>query len=143
MKKLIALILLIATPAFAWEFDTYENEMGDIHYKEVYVVEDIAFSVILWEGRLMIVVKPDERFVSGQKLDIKIDNHDIIRLAAFEKQGAVFAPAVPPEVWDQMLAGIEMKVRYFTQSNSRTVSISLEGITQPLTKLLEIKNGLE
>jgi invasion protein IalB len=144
MKKLIAIILLTAAPAFAWEFDTYTNEMGDISYKEVFAFNEdqpkTLFTAILWDGRLMIVIKPDMRFIDGSRLDIKIDDHKIVRLTSFEKQGAVFAPAVPDYIWGQLLSGNEAKIRFFTQAESHTVSFSLEGIAAPLTKLLEAQN---
>lgn len=143
MKTLITVIcLLVAAPGFCWEFEEVENEMGDVHYYSVItssIEEDAAFSIMTVNDRLVIGFMSNRKFVDTQKLDIRVDKNKMITIPAITKQELVIGPVIPDGLIDQIKAGGLMLVRFRTQADYHVVKFSLEGATESINKLMEVR----
>lgn len=145
MKKIIViLIVLFATPAFAWDFVEKENQMGDVHYYSAVsndTEDTAAFSIMYLDGRLIIGFMSSMRFVDSQTLDIRVDDHKLVTVPAITtRQDLVLVPVIPEGLIAQIKAGETMLVRFYTQEESHVVKFDLEGAASAIDKLMEVKN---
>ena len=144
MKKLIIalIILMVAGSAFAgWQYAKESNEMGDINLEMAFTYDsDPDYDALLGIGEedqvgiVLVLYVKSEQFLSGNKIDIKIDDGKIISLPAIQHKQIFIAPITPALV-HTLKTGKAMKIRFETQADIHTVDFSLDGSATAINKL--------
>jgi hypothetical protein len=139
---IIALIILIASPAFAgWEYAKKSNEMGDINFEMAFTFDsDPDCDAMLGVGEedrvgtILVLYVKSEKFLSGNIIDIKIDDKQIISLSAIQHKQTFIAP-ITDDIVQMFKTGKTVKVRFQTQADIHTVDFNLDGSAAAINKL--------
>jgi hypothetical protein len=116
-----------------WRYKRMTNEMGDLNTGFAYTrgIGNLFGVSNVPELGFVGVLIPNHNFITGDSVDMKIDNGEIKEFRVIRHKGTFFI-LLSDAAFEDLKSGNEVKIRYETYEESHTVSFSLEGSSKVL-----------